>query len=182
MKLKQKFIASLRFLVACLVFILKRIPAWLAAVIATVILGVTFQTQNVISRLGNLGTDIGIGERLAMTGYDITHLGSLYGIFIAIALAIAFLASGLLFGFTKFGRNIIYPVAGGFAILVMLLLIKQAFFDVHIIAGARDSFGITLQILSGAMGGWVFAHLTRHLIKVTTSKEDESSDTEALDA
>ena len=169
MKLKQKIIAILRFLITCLVFILKRIPAWLAAVITVVILGVTFQTQNVISRLSNLGTDIGFGERLSMTGYDITHLGSLYGIFIAIALAIAFLASGFLFRFTKFGRSIIYPIAGGLAILVMLLLMKQAFFDVHIIAGARDSLGIALQILAGATGGWVFAHLTRHLVKAKTA-------------
>lgn len=152
-----------------MVNLLKRIGAWLTAVIAVIVLGVTFQTQNVISRLSNLGTDIGFGERLFMTGYDITHLGSLYGIFIAIALAIAFLAGGLLFRFAKFGRAVIYPIAGGVAIFVMLLLMKRAFFDVHIIAGARDSFGIALQILAGVIGGWVFAHLTRHLVKAKTA-------------
>ena len=149
--------------------VLKRIGSWLAAVIIAVILGVTLQTQNIIARLGNLGADIGLSERLSMTAYDIVHLGSLYGIFIAIALGVAFLASGFLFRFTKFGRSIIYPVAGGLAILVMLLLMKRAFFDVHIIAGARDSFGIALQILAGATGGWIFAHLTRHLVKAKTA-------------
>ena len=149
--------------------VLKRIGSWLAAVIIAVILGVTLQTQNIIARLGNLGADIGLSERLSMTVYDIIHLGSLYGIFIAIALGVAFLASGFLFRFTKFGRSIIYPVAGGLAILVMLLLMKRAFFDVHIIAGARDSFGIALQILAGATGGWIFAHLTRHLVKAKTA-------------
>ena len=149
--------------------VLKRIGSWLAAVIIAVILGVTLQTQNIIARLGNLGADIGLSERLSMTVYDIIHLGSLYGIFIAIALGVAFLASGFLFRFTKFGRSIIYPIAGGLAILVMLLLMKRAFFDVHIIAGARDSFGIALQILSGAIGGWIFAQLTRHLVKAKTA-------------
>jgi hypothetical protein len=125
-----------------------------------VILGVTFQSQNIIARLGDLGADIGFGERLSMTAYDITHLGSLYGIFIAIALAIAFLASGLLYHFTKFGRPVIYAVAGAVAILIMLFTMKQAFFDVHIIAGARDSLGIILQMLAGAVGGVIFTRLT----------------------
>ena len=139
---------------------LKRIGAWLAAVLMVVILGVTFQSQNIIARLGDLGADIGFGERLSMTAYDITHLGSLYGIFIAIALAIAFLASGLLYHFTKFGRPVIYAVAGAVAILIMLFAMKQAFFDVHIIAGARDSLGIILQMLAGAVGGVIFTRLT----------------------
>ena len=145
--------------------ILKRIGAWLAAVLAVVILGVIFQTQNVIARLGNIGADIGFIERLSMTAYDIIHFGSLYIPFIAIALVIAFLAGGLLYHFTKFGRPLIYPVAGGVAILVMLFLMKQAFFDVHIINGAKDELGISLQVLAGTIGGWVFARLTRNLIK-----------------
>ena len=149
--------------------ILKRIGAWLAAVISVVLLGVIFQTQNIIARLGNLGADVGFEERLSMTAYDISHLGTLYGIFIAIALAIAFLVGGLLYHFTKFGRVVIYPVAGGVAILVMLFAMKQAFFDVHIIAGARDMIGITFQVLAGIIGGWVFAHLTRNLIKAKTA-------------
>lgn len=139
---------------------LKRIGAWLAAVITVVVLAVILQTQNVILRLEDIGAEVGLGERVSMTLYDIMHLGSLYGIFIAIALALAFLAGGLLFRFTKFGRSIIYPVAGGIAILVMIFLMKRAFFDVHIIAGARDSLGIALQILAGMIGGFIFAKLT----------------------
>ena len=140
--------------------IIKRIGAWLAAILTVVCLGVFFQTQNIISRLGKLGADVGFSDRLSMTAYDIGHLGSLYGIFIAIALALAFLAGGLVYRFAKLGRPIIYSVAGGVAIFVMLFLMKRAFFDIHIIAGARDSFGIAFQILAGMIGGWVFAHLT----------------------
>lgn len=142
---------------------LKRIGSWLAAVLIVVILAVTLQTQNVIERLVNLGADVSFRDRLSMTAYDISHLGSLYGIFIAIALLIAFLSGGLLYRFTKFGRYIIYCVAGAVAILVMLFAMKQAFFDIHIIAGARDTLGIAFQMLAGGIGGWVFAHLTRNL-------------------
>lgn len=150
--------------------IIKRIGAWLVAILTVVCLGVIFQTQNVISRLGKLGADVNFGERLSMTAYDVSHLGSLYGIFIAIALAVAFLTSGLVFRFAKFGRPLIYSSAGGTAIIIMLFLMKRAFFDVHIIAGARDSLGIALQIFAGAIGGWVFARLTRNLIKTLPKK------------
>ena len=95
-----------------------------------------------------------------MTIYDIQHLGSLYIIFVSIALAVAFLLGGLVYRFAKFGRPIIYMVAGGTAILVMLFAMKAQFFDVHIIAGARDSFGLGLQMLAGAMGGLFFAWMT----------------------
>jgi len=124
-------------------------------------LGITFQTQNVLARLGDIGADVSFGDRLSMTFYDIQHLGSLYIIFISIALAVAFLLGGLVYRFAKFGRPIIYMVAGGVAILVMLFAMKAQFFDVHIIAGARDAFGLGLQMLAGAIGGLIFARITK---------------------
>jgi hypothetical protein len=141
--------------------IIKRIGGWVAAALITVILGITFQTQNVLARLENIGADVSFVERLSMTLYDIQHLGSLYIIFVSIALAVAFLLGGLVYRFAKFGRPIIYMVAGGAAILVMLFAMKVAFFDVHLIAGARDAFGIGLQMLAGAIGGFVFAKISR---------------------
>jgi len=140
--------------------IFKRIGGWLAAVATTVILGVVFQTQNVLARLENIGADVSFGERLSMTAYDILYLGQPLFMFIGIALAVAFLAGGLLHHLVKFGRPVIYAVAGGFALVVMLFGMKEAFFDVHLIAGARDTFGIGLQMLAGAIGGLVFAKVS----------------------
>ena len=145
--------------------IIRRIPrlflAWILATLTTIAIGVFFQTQNVISKLGDIGADVSLGERLSMTGYDIQHLGSLYGIFILAAFLIAFLMGGLVFHFAKFGRPIVYAVAGAVAILVMLFAMKANFFDIHIIAGARDMVGIGLQMLAGAIGGFVFARFSR---------------------
>ena len=140
---------------------IRLIAAWLMAVLVTLCLAVIFQTQNVIARLNALGGEIGFGDRLSMTFYDLQHLGSLYGIFLTIALLIAFLAGGALFSFVKFGRPIIYMVAGAVAIFVMLFAMKTQFFDIHIIAGARDGIGIALQMLAGAIGGFVFSKISR---------------------
>ena len=141
--------------------IFKRIGGWFAAVITTVVIGVGLQTQNVLARLENIGADVSLMERLSMTIYDLRYLGSLYIIFVSMALAIAFLVGGLVFRFVKFGRPYIYVVAGGIALLVMLMSMKQVFFDIHFIAGARDSFGIGLQMLAGAIGGFVFSRVSR---------------------
>ena len=139
----------------------KRIGGWLAAVLTSVILGIGLQTQNVLARLEGIGADVGLADRLSMTFYDIQYLGSLYAIFVGIALAIAFLLGGLVFHFAKFGRAIIYCTAGATALLVMLLGMKEAFFDIHMIAGARDALGIGLQMLAGAIGGFVFSKINR---------------------
>jgi len=133
---------------------------WIVGAVTTTVLGVILQTQNVIARLGNIGAEIGTGERLSMTAYDVLHLGSLYFVFVAIATLIAYLAGLLVYRLAGFGRLLVFAVAGSVAILVMLLLMKQAFFGVHLIAGARDALGISLQMLAGAVGGLIFAWLT----------------------
>lgn len=142
-------------------WVLKIMAAWVLAVLATVLVGVVFQTQNVIARLNDIGANVSLTDRLSMTSYDIIHLGSLYGAFIAIAFLIAFLAGGIVFHLAKFGRPFVYVVAGAVAMLIMLLAMKQVFFDTHLIAGARDALGISLQMLAGAIGGFVFARASR---------------------
>jgi hypothetical protein len=141
--------------------IIKRIGGWGAAVITTIVLAIIFQTQNVLARLNEIGANIGLPERLSMTFYDLQHLGSLYGIFIAIALAVAFLIGGVVFRFAKIGRPVVYIFAGSVAMLVMLFAMKEAFFDVHLIAGARSEMGIGLQMLAGGVGGWMFAWISQ---------------------
>ena len=56
----------------------RRFLALFCAVVLTVILGVIFQTQNLLARLGGVGADITTWERLSMTAYDVFRLGSLY--------------------------------------------------------------------------------------------------------
>lgn len=140
-----------------------RLSALVLATLTTIVIGVAFQTQNVISKLSDIGANVSLADRLSMTGYDILHLGSLYGVFILAALFVAFLVGGMLFRFVKFGRPIIFMVAGAVAILVMLFAMKAEFFDIHIIAGAKDSFGIMLQMIAGAIGGFVFSKFSRKL-------------------
>lgn len=146
-----------------LIRVVSHVIKWVIACLIAVVLAVISQTQFVLARLSQLGADVSIGDRLSTTLFDIQHLGSFYGLFIAVALGIAFLVSGLLYHFIKFGRPIIYAVAGGTAIFVLLFSMKTAFFNIHIIAGARDFFGISLQVIIGILAGLIFARLTRKI-------------------
>lgn len=143
--------------------VLKIMVAWLLAVLATVIVGVVFQTRNVLARLNDIGADVSVSDRFSMTGYDVIHFGSVYGTFIAMAFIVAFLTGSLVFRFAKFGRSLIYTVAGGVAMFVMLMAMKQVFFGIHLVHGASDTLGISMQILAGAIGGFIFARVSRKI-------------------
>lgn len=147
----------------------KRVFAWLGsavlAAIATTLLASIISSQRVMGPLvelgAELGADISLSDRLLMTAYDARHFGSLYGVFVITALMIAFAAGGLVYRFAKTGRMIVYMIAGSVAMLVMLSAMEAVFFGVPIVGGARSGVGIALQVLAGAVGGAVFAQLTR---------------------
>ncbi|MGB6229518.1 MAG: hypothetical protein WBF53_05265 [Litorimonas sp.] len=133
---------------------------WIIGALATTSLAVLLQTQNVIARLNALGAEIGFGARLSMSAYDLLRLGSLYLAFVAMGTLVAYAAGLLVYRLAGFGRPVVFAVAGAVAMLIMLLLMKQAFFGVHLIAGARDAVGIGMQMLAGAVGGLIFAWLS----------------------
>ncbi len=135
-------------------------PLILAAA-ATAILATIMQTQRVISALKDAGGTVSGSERISMTLYDAQHLGSLYFVFIFIALLVALTVAAFIARRKAGIAKYIYMGAGFVAMFVMLFLMKKAFFDVHIIAGARDGLGLILQGLAGAIGGYVFWRLRR---------------------
>lgn len=140
--------------------IVKRFLVLLYAVLATTLLGSVISSFRVTSNLSELGAPIGFGPELKMALYDVQHFAPLYGIFILIAFMIAFITSAYLHRFTRLNRVVIFTVAGGAAIAVMLLAMKQVFFGVPIVAGARDMAGFMLQILCGGFGGYIYAAIT----------------------
>ncbi len=131
-----------------------------AATVFMAVLGVIVQTQFVLGALAGVGAEIGIGDRLAMTRDDLMGLGPLYAIFILIGFLIAFSASALLLRFVKLPRAIVYAVAGAVCMFVMLALMREVFFGVPVIAGARSLAGELAQALCGALSGLVFAALS----------------------
>lgn len=137
----------------------KRIGSWFTAVFTTAVLGVFLQTQNVVARLNEIGGNIGFGDRLFITAYDIFYLGKPYFLFVGISLTFAFGAASLLYRIAKIARPVIYSLAGAVALCVMLWAMKEVFFKIPAIAGARDGFGFGMQMLAGGIGGYIYSKL-----------------------
>lgn len=148
---------------------LRFLAGWLFGASVTTVLAVIGQTQIVLARLNAVGAEITLGDRLSMTAYDLIHLGSIYGIIIFAGTLIAYLAGLLVYRAAGFGRPVVFITAGTVAMVVMLLAMKAAFFDITLIAGARGPLGLSLQLGAGAVGGWAFAGLTQRL-KVRQSR------------
>lgn len=142
------------------IWIIKRLGILLAAVFVTVAIGSVISSNRVINSLNGLGAESNFADRLSMSFYDLTHFGSLYGIFIFLALSIAFAAAWGVFKLTGFGRIVVYIIAGATAIFVMLWAMEQVFFGVPIVAGARDTSGLLFQMMAGGVGGFIFARMS----------------------
>lgn len=122
--------------------------------------GVIVQTQFVLSALAGAGAQVSPGDRLSMTLADIAGLGPLYLVFIVIGFVIAFLAGALVVRFTPLPRALVYGAAGAVCMFVMLALMREVFFGVPVIAGARSLAGELSQAICGALAGVFYAWVT----------------------
>lgn len=135
--------------------------AFAAATVSAVLLASAFHTQMVIAGLGAAGAAIDAATRLAMMAADLKGLAPSYGAVIAIALAIGFFVAAWLKRVVRPLAPIAYPLAGAAAIGVALALMSIVYEGVTPIASARSPEGFALQCLAGALGGVVFAWLSK---------------------
>lgn len=139
--------------------IVRIIIGFLLAVIAATLAGAALQTLAVGSSLAGAGAAIDLPTRLDMAAADVAGLAPSYGPVIAIGFAVAFAVAALARRALKTAAIIAYPLAGGVAIAVALILMP-VFLDLGglvPLAGTRGVFGFALQCAAGAFGGLVFA-------------------------
>lgn len=120
-----------------------------------------FHSQYVVNQLVDVGVVVSLSDRINLTLDDWLGLLPTYGAIIAIALAIAFFAVVLLA--KKFKKySMVLFVASGITAFAVVLVAIESIMNIHIIAGARG-WGFYLQLLAGALGGLLFALLTKAL-------------------
>lgn len=137
------------------------LAAFAAAVLVMTVLGSLAQTQFVIAALKRTGAPVGWGERLAMSGADLIGFAPLYAALIAIGFLIAFAAAALVLRLVALPRTQIYGLAGAACVALMLVLMREVFFGIPLLAGAREPLGFAAQAGAGLIAGVVFALLTR---------------------
>ncbi len=136
------------------------ILAFVIAVAVTVVLAVAAHSQFVMAGLRELGAEIGAAEAVHVTLHDIAGMGPLYAIFITGALLIGVLTTALLWPRVRLPRSLAYAIGGAAAIAAMLLIMR-AVLGLTMVAGARTALGFAAQCAAGAIGGLVFARLSR---------------------
>jgi hypothetical protein len=137
---------------------LRALAAFVAAVLVAYVCAAVAATQHVISRLRDMGIEVGIGDRLNATLHDLAGMASLYLPILAVGFAIAFPVAAVVIRMAPRWRPIGYPLAGGVAVLAIHLILNQLL-DITPIAAARTTLGLTVQALCGALGGWLFGVL-----------------------
>ncbi len=141
----------------------KIIGAYVAAAVVTVVLASAFFTQRVIAEQTAIGIEYTAAQQSETYLMNLAGLAPSYGLMLAIALLIGFAVA---FGVKQILRPlapVAYPVAGAAAVVTAIFLIEtvMAKGGAGAIGGARDALGLSLQGLAGAVGGAVFALLTR---------------------
>ncbi len=148
-------------------FVVALIPTWAV----TYVLACVFHSQRVIHALTEVDVKVGLSERLSMSAYDVWGLLPAYGSAIALAITLSMAVVALLRRWinpSSYPGALLAAIGGAMAMLVMLLSM-QPIMGVTLIAGARETTGVILQCIAGAIGGVVFhycfkpaAHCTPH--------------------
>jgi hypothetical protein len=142
-------------------FLTRLLPIFLVSWLFTFTLASLFHSQYVVNQLVDVGVMVSLSDRINLTLDDWLGLLPTYGAIIAIALAIAFFAVVLLV--KKFEKySMVLFVASGITAFAVVLVAIESIMNIHIIAGARG-WGFYLQLLAGALGGLLFALLTKAL-------------------
>lgn len=133
---------------------------FLLATVVTAIFACIAQTQMVLHELSQLEVQISLSKRLYMSWQDLAGLLPSYGSIILLGLAIGFGATNLIRRYTSIKSSNLYIFAGG-AVMAVILIAMQPVLGVTLIAGARSSVGIILQIIAGMIGGFCFMSLRK---------------------
>ena len=139
-------------------FLTRILPSFLVSWLLTFTLASLFHSQYVVNQLVNVGVVVGFNDRVNLTLEDWLGLLPTYGAIIAIALAIAFLVTWLIAKKVKKQCAQLFVIAGIVAFASALIAI-ESIMNITIIAGARG-WGFYMQLLAGAVGGYVFAKLS----------------------
>lgn len=139
--------------------ILRLILAFLAAVVVTSALAAVASTQFVLAELARLGVEIGIGDRLAMTGQDAIGMGTTYLPVVGVGFLLAFGIAALVIRYLLPQWSVLGYTLAGFTAILVIILTMIAVFGLVPIAGARSMAGILSQCLAGAVGGYLFARV-----------------------
>jgi hypothetical protein len=139
---------------------IRKLTAYLLAIIVAYLLASITATQSVIARLSEMGVDLNFADRLRMTLHDIAGMAGMFLPMIAAGLLAAFMLTALLCRWLGRRSVALYILAGAVALISIHLTLNLAFV-ITPVAIARTTGGLLIQGVAGAVGAYLYAYTNR---------------------
>lgn len=144
------------------VTVLRRLGAFLVAVVVAVALGAMIQTQYNLAALAALGVEIPLAIRLRTTGQDLLGFSPVYAVLVTVALLCSLPVAALCARrLSARAQPLVYGLAALVALVVAVLVTNQLVPMPTLIAATRAWHGLLLLALAAGVSGVVFARLLR---------------------
>ncbi len=137
------------------------ILVFVTTIAVTAVLATALSTHFVLKGLREVGAEISFAMAADAVGRDLAGFAPLYAVILALGLAIALPAAAFAHRLTRLPRALVFAAAGAACLTVTLVLMEIVFFGVPVVAGARSAVGFAAQVGAGAVGGLLYASLTR---------------------
>ena len=147
---------------------LKRILAFMVAVLGGYVFAVLAYSQLNLSNLTDMGVAVGFSDRFGTFAHDVLSMTSMYLPIMTVALLVAFLLAALVLRWVPHLRVLGYVLAGTVGMLAVILFFKVAI-GTNPIAVTRTLVGLISQGLAGAVAGLVYVRVTQGLSRVSAS-------------
>lgn len=145
--------------------IVRTIGSFLAAVIATYVLGAIFISQGNIANIIAMDFEVSMTQRFDAAIHDVTHMTDIYLPVIAVSFLIAMPVATLIIKYVPHLRMIGYVLAGAVGLFALHLIMKMVL-GISGIAPTRTVIGLIAQALAGGVGGYLF-----HLLSMKRTSE-----------
>lgn len=138
----------------------RMVGGFIAAVLVTLAAASFAHTHYTIQGLTAVGAEVPPAVAMETVRGDFAGLAPSLGVVIAIALLLGFLVAGLARRFIKLPRPIAFALAGGAALATALWLMRLSY-EITPLGSARTWAGFLTLCAAGALGGLVFASVSR---------------------
>ncbi len=139
---------------------IRKLTAYLLAIIVAYLLASITATQSVIARLAEMGIDVNFADRLNMTLHDLAGMAGMFLPMIAAGFLAAFMLTALLCRWLGRRPVALYVLAGAIALITIHLTLNLAF-QITPVAIARTMGGLLIQGIAGAVGAYFYAYTNR---------------------
>ena len=139
---------------------LKNILMFLVTVFITTFLLVSQTTISNLMWLSSLDMPVNASIVVTSIFHDLISMNTQGEIpavgLVAPGMVIAFIVARIALIWIPIKKRYVYAFAGGAALLMIVLLMPLAFYNLDLLAGARSTLGKLFLVISGILGGYFF--------------------------